>query len=172
MNTCLITCNHYYVLIVAVTICLLLHKLLHIFVYTKIVHEDIALTSISFSICCPLDSHNHSLISSLFVISICSHNNNKLLGNIGSGKTTLLTHVRELLQDKNLNQKIIFLKEPVDVWETIKDEEGKTMLEKFYADQEKYSFAFQMMVFIFFVIHQPYHSLTHHLRHIYLDYNY
>lgn len=108
-------------------------------------------------------SSSCSLLSTCLLSSYCiliySHNANQSLGNIGSGKTTLLTHVREILQSKNLNQKIIFLKEPVDVWETIKDEEGKTMLEKFYADQEKYSFAFQMMVFAFLVVHYPYHSL-------------
>jgi deoxyadenosine/deoxycytidine kinase len=47
-----------------------------------------------------------------------------------------------------LNRKIIFLKEPVDEWETIKDSNGKTMLEKFYADQDRYSFSFQMMAYI------------------------
>jgi len=66
-------------------------------------------------------------------------------GNIGSGKTTLLGHVKETLKG---NPKVIFLKEPVDDWETIKDNEGHTMLQKFYADQEKYSFPFQMMAYI------------------------
>jgi len=92
---------------------------------------------------------------------ISSHHNIVLfIGNIGSGKTTLLSHVRDILQSKNLNQKIIFLKEPVDVWETIKDDDGKTMLEKFYADQEKYSFAFQMMVSSL-----SFNSFTHTLTH-------
>jgi deoxyadenosine/deoxycytidine kinase len=43
---------------------------------------------------------------------------------------------------------VIFLREPVDDWEKIKDNNGNTMLKKFYADQEKYSFAFQMMAYI------------------------
>jgi deoxyadenosine/deoxycytidine kinase len=47
-----------------------------------------------------------------------------------------------------LNRKIIFLKEPVAEWETIKDSKNKTMLEKFYADQKRYSFSFQMMAYI------------------------
>ena len=42
----------------------------------------------------------------------------------------------------------MFLQEPVDEWENIKDEEGNTMIQKFYANQEKYSFAFQMMAYI------------------------
>jgi deoxycitidine kinase/deoxyguanosine kinase len=41
-----------------------------------------------------------------------------------------------------------FFEEPVDEWATIKDKAGKTILEKFYADQDKYAFAFQMMAYI------------------------
>ncbi len=66
-------------------------------------------------------------------------------GNIGSGKTTLLGHVKDALKDR---KNIIFLKEPVDDWATIQDKDGNTMLMKFYADQEKYSFPFQMMAYI------------------------
>lgn len=40
------------------------------------------------------------------------------------------------------------MKEPVDEWEEIKDAEGNTMLQKFYEDQDKYSFPFQMMAYI------------------------
>jgi deoxyadenosine/deoxycytidine kinase len=40
------------------------------------------------------------------------------------------------------------LKEPVDSWSKIRDENNVTMLEKFYADQKKYSFSFQMMAYI------------------------
>jgi len=40
------------------------------------------------------------------------------------------------------------LREPVDEWEKIKDTTGVTMLQKFYENQEKYSFAFQMMAYI------------------------
>ena len=43
---------------------------------------------------------------------------------------------------------MIFLREPVSDWEKIKDSEGNTILKKFYAEQEKYSFAFQMMAYI------------------------
>ena len=67
-------------------------------------------------------------------------------GNIGSGKSTLLEFLRnELILD---NQKVIFMKEPVDEWEDIKDSNGNTMLQKFYENQEKYSFPFQMMAYI------------------------
>lgn len=66
-------------------------------------------------------------------------------GNIGSGKTTLMTKLREHYKT---NPYVIFLKEPVDEWANIKDVNGTTILEKFYADQEKYSFPFQMMAYI------------------------
>ena len=66
-------------------------------------------------------------------------------GNIGSGKSTLLANLREHFKD---NVNIVFLKEPVDEWAKIKDKNGITILEKFYADQEKYSFPFQMMAYV------------------------
>jgi deoxyadenosine/deoxycytidine kinase len=66
-------------------------------------------------------------------------------GNIGSGKSTLLANLKKHYKD---NHKVIFLREPVDEWSKIKDENGVTILEKFYADQDKYSFSFQMMAYI------------------------
>ena len=67
-------------------------------------------------------------------------------GNIGSGKSTLLEYLKNELIISN--QKVIFMKEPVDEWEDIKDSNGNTMLQKFYENQEKYSFPFQMMAYI------------------------
>lgn len=66
-------------------------------------------------------------------------------GNIGSGKSTLLANLKTHFHN---NSKIIFLREPVDEWSKITDEHGTTIIEKFYADQEKYSFSFQMMAYI------------------------
>ena len=66
-------------------------------------------------------------------------------GNIGSGKSTLLETLKTIFKD---NEHIIFLREPVDEWEKIKDKDGNTMLQKFYANQREYSFAFQMMAYI------------------------
>lgn len=66
-------------------------------------------------------------------------------GNIGSGKSTLLENLKKQYSN---NENIIFLREPVDDWEKIKDNEGNSMLKKFYENQEKYSFAFQMMAYI------------------------
>ena len=65
-------------------------------------------------------------------------------GNIGSGKSTFLSYLRN-----NCSSNIIFVKEPIDYWEQIKDREtNETMLQKFYKDQKLYSFSFQMMAFI------------------------
>jgi deoxyadenosine/deoxycytidine kinase len=66
-------------------------------------------------------------------------------GNIGSGKSTLMANLRDYYKD---DPNVIFLKEPVDEWEKVKDENGVTMLEKFYEDPEKYAFSFQMMAYI------------------------
>ena len=69
-------------------------------------------------------------------------------GNIGSGKSTLLQHLKEKYNANQTTSNIIFLREPVDEWENIKDENGTTILQKFYADQKAYSFSFQMMAYI------------------------
>lgn len=66
-------------------------------------------------------------------------------GNIGSGKSTLLENLKK---NSDENNNFIFLREPVDEWSKIKDENGVTILEKFYSDQDKYSFPFQMMAYI------------------------
>jgi deoxyguanosine kinase len=66
-------------------------------------------------------------------------------GNIGSGKSTLLETLKSIFKE---NEHIIFLREPVDEWEKIKDKDGNTMLQKFYTNQREYSFAFQMMAYI------------------------
>jgi deoxyguanosine kinase len=66
-------------------------------------------------------------------------------GNIGSGKSTLLETLKKIFKE---NSNVLFLREPVDEWEKIKDKDGNTMLQKFYANQQEYSFAFQMMAYI------------------------
>ena len=65
-------------------------------------------------------------------------------GNIGSGKSTVVHNLEQKLKN---NQDYVFLREPVDIWQTIKDQYGKTILEKFYENQDKYSFAFQVMAY-------------------------
>ena len=66
-------------------------------------------------------------------------------GNIGSGKSTLL---EELKSRYAKDETICFLEEPVGIWNTIKDASGVTILEKYYADQRRYAFSFQMMAYI------------------------
>ena len=66
-------------------------------------------------------------------------------GNIGSGKSSRVNDLKEYLNHDN---RFIFLQEPVDDWNTIKAEDGTTILEKFYGDQDKYAFSFQMMAYI------------------------
>ena len=63
-------------------------------------------------------------------------------GNIGSGKSTLVKMMKE--QTSN----VVFVQEPVDVWNTIKDNNNETILEKYYKNQEKYAFSFQIMAYI------------------------
>lgn len=65
-------------------------------------------------------------------------------GNIGAGKTTI---IREL-ERRLANEEIVFLKEPVDMWESIRDPvDGENILEKFYKDPNKYAFSFQVMAY-------------------------
>jgi len=62
-------------------------------------------------------------------------------GNIGSGKSTLVSQLKSNMNSissediENNSDKIFYLAEPVDIWESIKDEDGKNIIEKFYADQ-------------------------------------
>jgi len=68
-------------------------------------------------------------------------------GNIGSGKSTLVRILEKELKSIN-SIPILYVQEPVDEWSTIKDKHGETILEKFYNDQYKYAFSFQMMAYI------------------------
>ena len=68
-------------------------------------------------------------------------------GNIGVGKSTIVDLLKSKY-NKEGNQSIIFLQEPVQQWETIMDESGVSILERFYKDQKSWSFAFQIMAYI------------------------
>ena len=68
-------------------------------------------------------------------------------GNIGSGKSTLVKELQKKMPNV-LGKQIIYVQEPVDEWSKIKDINGETILEKFYANQHKYAFSFQMMAYI------------------------
>jgi len=60
-------------------------------------------------------------------------------GNIGSGKSTFI----QLLKDKGYTINL----EPVDKWTSMKNKNGKNLLEEFYADPERYSYLFQSIAF-------------------------
>ena len=70
-------------------------------------------------------------------------------GNIGSGKSTFVKSMEATFAKKGIdNMKMVFVQEPVNEWTQIKDSNGVDMLTKFYGNQEKYAFAFQMMAYI------------------------
>lgn len=68
-------------------------------------------------------------------------------GNIGSGKSTFVEYCKNNLPEIN-NYKIVFVDEPVNLWEKIKDKNGKNIIQNFYENQEKYAFPFQIIAFI------------------------
>jgi deoxyadenosine/deoxycytidine kinase len=62
-----------------------------------------------------------------------------------AGKTTLLIRLRERNEHQNsLERKIVFVDEPVSLWETIVDENGVNLIENYYKDTRKFAFPFQM----------------------------
>lgn len=65
-------------------------------------------------------------------------------GNIGSGKSTLLKILNQKLSH---NKDYAFIQEPVSEWMKIVDANNENILSKFYSNQEKYGFAFQIMAF-------------------------
>ena len=68
-------------------------------------------------------------------------------GNIAAGKSLLYEALRKELEEKHSGE-VCFVPEPVGLWKDIKGEDGKDMIEKYYGDQKKYAFAFQMMAYI------------------------
>lgn len=66
-------------------------------------------------------------------------------GNIGSGKSTLVNILKKHYENSS---NVVFMDEPVSIWESIQDKEGKNIIEKFYGDTQKYAFSFQMMAYI------------------------
>ena len=60
-------------------------------------------------------------------------------GNIGSGKSTFI----KLLNDRGYTINL----EPVDKWTSMKNNNGKNLLEEFYNDTGRYSYLFQSIAF-------------------------
>jgi deoxyadenosine/deoxycytidine kinase len=69
-------------------------------------------------------------------------------GNIGSGKSTLVNVLKDYFSTNEHPNEVIFLDEPVHEWQSITDSKGESILSKFYGNQEKYAFSFQMMAYI------------------------
>ena len=67
-------------------------------------------------------------------------------GNIGSGKSTLIERLKTVQLINGI--RLFFLPEPVGIWNEIKDSAGVSILEKYYSDQKRYAFSFQMMAYI------------------------
>ena len=68
-------------------------------------------------------------------------------GNIGAGKSTIIQHLKDHMQTVD-GKDVVFIPEPVSEWETVVDITGQSMIELFYKDPSKHSFAFQMMAYI------------------------
>ena len=68
-----------------------------------------------------------------------------LEGNIGTGKSLFIEYIKNRHSDKN---DIAFIAEPVDKWLELKDSDDSNILEKFYNDQKRWSYSFQMNAFI------------------------
>lgn len=67
-------------------------------------------------------------------------------GNIGAGKSTIIDNLSKMLEG---NTEIILLKEPVDIWESIRETNtGENILQKFYKNSQKYAFSFQVMAYV------------------------
>jgi len=65
-------------------------------------------------------------------------------GNIGAGKTTIFDKLKQRL---SRDSGVVFMPEPVDIWESIAGSDGETILAKFYRDPIKYAFSFQVMAY-------------------------
>ena len=63
-------------------------------------------------------------------------------GNIGSGKTTFVNYISKNFNDATVNY------EPVEKWQSYKDEQDINLLNNFYNDQQRWGYTFQNMAFM------------------------
>ena len=63
-------------------------------------------------------------------------------GNIGGGKTTILNHLKTMFPE------YIYIDEPVDIWQSLKDEEGISLLQLFYQNTDRWAYTLQNTAFI------------------------
>jgi deoxyadenosine/deoxycytidine kinase len=66
-------------------------------------------------------------------------------GNIGAGKSSIIRKMKEKYAS---NPDVVFVEEPVHIWDGICDEAGTPILKLFYENPEKHAFAFQQMAYI------------------------
>ena len=69
-------------------------------------------------------------------------------GNIGSGKTTAKEKLKEYIMQHSGTESTVFVDEPTDEWQTIRDENGVPILVNLYSDIKRFAFRFQMMAYI------------------------
>ena len=71
-------------------------------------------------------------------------------GNIGTGKSTFVDLLNNYISKFESGGKFtpVLIQEPVDEWMQTFDADGKNILERFYEDQDRWSFTFQMNSFI------------------------
>jgi deoxyadenosine/deoxycytidine kinase len=58
-------------------------------------------------------------------------------GNIGAGKSTLLARIHSAVPEWHV------VNEPVDTWTSLKNDDGRNLLELFYEDKKRWSYTFQ-----------------------------
>ena len=68
-------------------------------------------------------------------------------GNIGSGKSTKVKDIENYYKEQGRTD-IIFIQEPVDVWNSVVDEHGVTILSNYYKNQKRFAFRLQMRAYI------------------------
>ena len=68
-------------------------------------------------------------------------------GNIGSGKSTKVKDIEDYYKEQGRTD-IIFIQEPVDVWNSVVDEHGVTILSNYYKNQKRFAFRLQMLAYI------------------------
>lgn len=68
-------------------------------------------------------------------------------GNIGSGKSTLLSKIKTFLKTHSIKN-VVCIQEPVDLWKSVQDSDGKNILEHFYSDPVRSCYMFQSFAFI------------------------
>lgn len=68
-------------------------------------------------------------------------------GNVGSGKSYLIKNLMKSLK-KIYSYNVIYLPEPVNEWEKIKNEKNENIIQTYYKEPVKYAFSFQIMALI------------------------